>query len=291
LKNGFKYLTSGEEDIRWRLFLNVAGLAIILPGEEYPSATHPSGYYFYWDEGRILNEFQINYITSGSGILENRHGTFPLREGSVFITFPGEWHRYRPNPKSGWTENYIGFDGSIARQLFDNAFFSPQQPVVQIGIREEVLDSFLKIFDLIESEQPGFQQIVSGYIMKLLGNLVAFEKQKGFSGKRIAKIIEEARFLMRQNYSGDMDFEAFAHSKNVGYSYFRKMFRKFTGVSPGQYLIEMRMMRAKEMLVSTDSTVSEIGFELGFQSIYYFSYLFKEKVGMTPSQYRNKNKV
>jgi AraC-like DNA-binding protein len=289
IDNEFKYLTISEEDYQWGLFLNVAGSAKVQSNVKYPSTKHPSEYFFTWDTGRVLNEFQINFITEGAGILENRHGTFVLKQGSIFITFPGEWHRYQPNSKTGWTENFIGFDGEMARKLISGPQFSPENPVYNFGIKEEILDSYLKIFDLVEKEYPGFQQIASGMVIKLLGYIVSFEKQKGFSGKPIAKVIEMTRFEMRQKMGEEIDLKRLAVKHNVSYSFFRKMFKKYTGVSPGQYHLQLRITRAKELLISTDKSIKEISYELGFQSIFYFSNLFKKKEGVTPSHFRNKN--
>ncbi len=289
INNEFKYLTLSEEDINWGLFLKVAGSTIVLPNKSYPSTNHPSEYFFNWEEGRILNEFQINFITEGSGILENKYGSFPLKQGSIFITFPGIWHRYKPTIKTGWTENFVGFDGKMARKLLTNPSFNPEEPVFNFGIKEEFLDTFLKIFDLVKKEQPGYQQIASGMVIKLLGYIISFKKQKGFSGKRISKVIENIRFEMRQNMEKEVNLIELARQHNVSYSFFRKMFKKYTGVSPGQYHLQLRITRAKELLISTDKSIKEISYELGFQSIFYFSNMFKKKEGITPSHFRNKN--
>lgn len=291
IHNEFKYLTISEADNNWGLYLNVAGTAKILSNSNYPLPSHPSEYFFNWEEGRILNEFQINFITQGAGILENRHGTYPLKTGSIFITFPGVWHRYKPHLKTGWTENYIGFDGKMARELISGPLFSAVEPVFNFGIKEEFLDTYLKIFDLIEKEQPGYQQIASGMVIKLLGYIISFEKQKGFSGKKIAKVIEASRFEIRQNLQNEINLIELAKKHNVSYSFFRKMFKKYTGVSPGQYHLQLRITRAKELLVSTEKSIKEISYELGFQSIFYFSNLFKKKEGVTPSHFRNKNSL
>jgi len=291
INNEFKYLAISEEDSNWGLFINVAGTAKVLPNVDYPSPKHPSEYFFTWEKGRILNEFQINFITEGNGILENKFGTFNLKKGSIFITFPGMWHRYKPISKTGWTETYIGFNGELAQKLIAKPQFSPEQPVFHFGIKEELLDTFLKIFDLVEKEQPGYQQIASGMVIKLLGYIISFEKQRDFSGKPIAKIIESIRFEMRQNTSEEIDLTAVAKKHNVSYSFFRKMFKKYTGVSPGQYHLQLRITRAKELLISTDKSIKEISYELGFQSIFYFSNLFKKKEGVTPSHFRNKNNL
>ncbi len=289
--NHVKYLTTSEEDNNWGLYLNVTGSVKISPNEYYPSLNHPSEYFFNWGEGRVLKEFQINYITEGEGILETKHGKFNLKKGSIFLIFPGIWHRYKPLTKTGWTENYIGFDGSMARKLISQPLFSPEDPVFHFRIKEELLDTYLKIFDLVEKEQPGFQQIASGMIIKLLGYIISFEKQKGFSGKRIAQVIETIRFEIRQNLEQNLDLKALAQKHNVSYSYFRKMFKKYTGVSPGQYHLQLRIIRAKELLISTDKSIKEISYELGFQSIFYFSNMFKKKEDTTPSNFRNKNRT
>jgi len=289
MKNDFKYLTSGDDETNWGFYLNVAGSAAIAPGDEYPSLNHPSGYYFNWNEGRVLQEYQLNYITHGSGVFENRFGKYTLKPGSLFVIFPGMWHRYKPNKKVGWNENYVGFKGKTAGEFLSHPLFSPAQPVFHLGIKEELLDTYLKIFDLVEKEQPGFQYIASAMVVKLLGYIISFEKQKGFSGKRIVQVIEETRFLMRQNVEREINLEKLAEHYHVGYSYFRKMFKKFTGVSPGQYHLQLKIMRAKDLLISTDKSIKEISYELGFQSIYYFSKIFKKKEGTSPSQFRKKN--
>ncbi len=287
MKDFIKYLTISDEDINWGIYLNSAGNLNISPKSEYPQKKHPTSYYFTWEQGRILSEYQLNYITEGSGILETKQGKFQLKKGSLMVIFPGEWHRYKPHHTKGWVENYIGFSGKIVGTFLNHPRFNPSQPVIQIGEKEEVLDIILKVFNLADKEQPGFQQIVSGWIIKLLGVLVALEKQREFSGKKIAPIIEEARFRMRNEVHENFDMETFALKHNIGYSYFRRMFKNFTGISPRQYCLQLKVMRAKELLLSTDKSVKEISYELGFDSIHYFSRLFKKKTGSSPTAFRS----
>ncbi|WP_423127747.1 AraC family transcriptional regulator [Gaoshiqia sp. Z1-71] len=282
-----KYLTPGERDKDWGIYLNVAGSSLVLPKSIYPSPKHPTGYHFNWQQGRILNEYQINYITDGKGILENEYGRFQIKPGSVMITAPGVWHRYKPLKSTGWKERYIGFNGQIADQFLSHSLFSSRQPVIHIGIREEILDTYLKIFSLVNDEKPGFQQVASGMVVKLLGYLLSVEMQKEFTGKRIVNIIEEARFKMRAEIDRQIDLEQIARDHHIGYSYFRKMFKSYTGIAPHQYHLELKIMRSKELLLSTDKSIKEISFELGFQSIHYFSRIFKNKVGINPSEFRS----
>jgi AraC-like DNA-binding protein len=282
----FKYIAISEEDKTWGLFLNVAGKSGIAPHLNYPPKEHPAGYYFSWQHGRILREFQLNYITEGHGILENNFGKFQIIPGTLMITRPGVWHRYRPLLKTGWVEHYIGFDGELAHHFLNNPLILQEQSIIQCGIREEFIDTYYKIFDIVQKEEPGFQQIASGLVIKLLGYLVAIQKQQNFSGKPIEKIIQQARFQMREHVERKLDINHLAASYHIGYSYFRKMFKKYTGISPHQYQLELKIMRAKELIITSNKSIKEISFELGFQSIHYFSRLFKKKVGLNPSNLR-----
>jgi transcriptional regulator GlxA family with amidase domain len=64
------------------------------------------------------------------------------------------------------------------------------------------------------------------------------------------------------------------------------MFKKHTGVSPGQYHLHLRLMRAKELLLATDMSIKQVAYETGFESIHYFSRLYKSKMGVPPSEAR-----
>jgi transcriptional regulator GlxA family with amidase domain len=64
------------------------------------------------------------------------------------------------------------------------------------------------------------------------------------------------------------------------------MFKEYTGISPHQYHLDLKIMRAKELILTTDKNIKEISYELGFQSIHYFSRLFKKKAGQNPSELR-----
>lgn len=282
----FKYISASNEDKDWGLYLNVAGKSKVSSGITYPSGEHPSGYYFSWAKGRILDEYQINYITSGTGILENERGTFAIKPGSLLIIRKGEWHRYRPTKSEGWIEHYIGFDGLFANHFLQENQILQGQSVIHCGVREDFIDTYFKIFELIKNEDPGNQHIAAGLVIKLLGYIVAGQKQRDFSGKPIEKLIQKARFYMREHVDTAVDLQKLAEDNFIGYSYFRKMFKRYTGISPHQYHLDLKLMRAKELILTTDKSMKEISYELGFQSIHYFSRLFKKKMGQNPSNLR-----
>ena len=284
----YKYLSTTDEDKKWGVYLTVAGFAEIAPGQKYPPKGHPSEYYFSWEYGRVLNEFQINYITSGSGIFETRKGEFQVNPGSFLLIHPGMWHRYKPNNNTGWKDHFIGFNGEYVQQIFNSGFFNTEIPVIHVGYQDKALEPFYRIFDEIKEERPGFQMVCSGLLIHILGQVLSINRNRDFDGKDIEKKIRKARIMIRENLTQKVNVEELAFELNIGDSNFRKMFKKFTGISPAQYHLLLRLQKARELLICTNKTIKEIAIELGFQSIFYFTRVFKQKMGMPPSELRNR---
>jgi len=288
MKDNFKYLTHNPDDTSWGLYLTVVGSAKVEPETEYPPSGHPTGYHFNWHNGRILQEYQINYITEGEGMMETREGSFPVREGSVIILRPNVWHRYRPSRQTGWMEHYVGFMGEIADKMVKSSDLLNDSPVLQIGFQEDLIHNFQDIFNQVKTERPGYHQVCSGLVVHILGQIVSLKKNENFRHSLIEKTIQKACLIIRDNPAQNLNIENLSAELNVNYSLFRKAFKKYTGLSPMQYHTALRMKQGVYLLTNTDLSVKEISFNLGFCSVFYFSKLFKEKTGKTPSDFRRK---
>jgi AraC-like DNA-binding protein len=283
----FKYLTHNPDDEAWGLYLTVAGFARVLPGASYPPSGHPTSYSFNWDNGRILHEYQVNYITEGEGMLELRSGVFPVHAGSVLLIRPDQWHRYRPLSDKGWREHYIGFKGSITRTLMGNRIFKRDVPVIHIGFQDKVMQSFYDVISSVSDEKPGFHQVCSGLVIHIMGLISSIKRNENFQHGKLENTIQRACIIIRENLNQNLDVEKLAGQLDIGYSLFRKAFRRYTGLSPLQYHLSLRLKQASYLLTGTGMSIKEISFHLGFCSVYYFSKLFKEKTKMTPGEFRS----
>ncbi|MBN2812505.1 MAG: AraC family transcriptional regulator [Bacteroidales bacterium] len=287
--NNFKYLAHNTEDRNWGIYLTVVGSARVEPNNQYPPPGHPSGYHFNWNNGRVLQEYQINYITEGEGHMETRDGSYHIREGSVIVLKPDLWHRYRPLKNTGWTEHYVGFMGTSANAMMMSAALLRDTPVVQVGFHENIIRIFQDIENLIKAERPGYQQISSGLLIQLLGHIISLKKNENFKHGQVEKSIQKACLIIREHPSDNLRIEELAEQVNLNYSIFRKAFKRYTGLSPMQYHSALRLKQATHLLTNTEMSIKEISFELGFCSVFYFSKLFKEKTRMTPGEFKKKN--
>ena len=284
----FKYFPVSREEQKWGIWVLNSGCTQIPPRMNYPNTDHPSPYDFEWKNGRVLQEYQLVYITQGTGVFESdKAGLKQVKAGSVVLLFPHERHRYRPDWNTGWNEFWIGFDGEIVQNLVSAGFFKPEAPVCDLGYNERIMGIFDEIIEKSKEEKPGFQGILSGAALHLLGQISSAVQQKDIADdENLTTLIDKARLIFRTNIESKISPEDIARELNVGYSYFRKAFKAYVGIPPGQYLIQLRIQKAKELLAGSNRSIKQVAIDLNFDSSFYFSKLFKEKTGISPARYR-----
>ncbi len=285
-KSHFRYLPVQSAQQQWGLFLTDCGYTAIEPGTTYPPGGHPERYASNWDRGRTLDEYQVVYITRGGGTFETREtGRHTIEAGDIFVLFPGVWHRYSPDRKTGWDEQWVGFNGELARRLLQKPFITPEKPILRIGQDEALRQRFITLVNKVERDPAGAPFSNAGEIVTILGLIRELVWNIGTKGQMSA-VISQAQNRILMNVTENIDFAQLAAALGVSYSTFRHSFKKQTGISPVQFQNSIRINRAQDLLSSTDLSVSEIAQLTGFESIYYFSRLFKKKTALSPKEYR-----
>lgn len=213
-----------------------------------------------------------------------------IEAGHAFLLFPGIWHRYTPNTETGWHEHWIGFDGDMPRRWLRHRFFSPNNPVVKIGAEDTVLATFSQIMQAIRANRPALQQILAGATDGLMGRFYSAQQAQSAVDVQNPNVIERAITRIQDNFHRDLNMKQLAQELNVSYSWFRHTFTAHTGLSPHQYLLELRLVRARTLLAETDLSIKEIALQTGFEDELYFSRLFRQKLNVTPSQWRNRQR-
>lgn len=208
--------------------------------------------------------------------------------GSKFILlFPGEWHSYRPSPKTGWHEYWIGFTGPDIDRKLDAKFLDPHRPLFNVGYHEEIIDLYKLAQRTAQEQSSGFQQVLAGIVHLLLGFAYAEHKQTALEDMQVASQLNEAKIIMQDNFNRDISCQEVAARICMSYSRFRRLFRQYVGFAPAQYLLELKINKSKELLTNTALTCQEIAFESGFEYASHFNIAFKKKTGITPNQYRD----
>lgn len=283
-----KYLIENEKDSLWGLTVSTVGFQHIKPQSDYPPKNHPSRYLFHTEKGRILNEYQLLYLTQGNGsFISDSHKKREIKAGNMFLLFPGEWHSYKPDEKTGWDEYWIGFKGINIDNRVSNGFFSKQKPIFNVGIHDEVVQLYRQAILIAQEQKSGFQQMLAGIVNHLLGFAYSFDKHFTFEDLKVANQINRAKVIMLEKFHQEITPEEVAQEVNMSYSWFRRVFKEYTGFGPAQYMQELKIQKGKELLTNTLLSIKEIAFSVGFDNADYFCTAFKKKTGMQPLNYRN----
>lgn len=284
----FKYLIVNDMDRKYGLWVNTVGFQSIQPNSPYPLRDHPSGYFFNTQKGRVLCEYQFVYITKGRGVFASENTPEkPLCRGRLIVLFPGQWHTYHPYRQTGWNEYYIGFEGPVIDNLMKNGFLSKDNQVLEVGLNEELVSLFSRALEIAEADKISSQQYLAGIVLHMMGMILSVSKNKIFEIGDIDQKIEQAKIIMNENVFNNIDPEELAMRLNISYSWFRKVFRDYTGYAPAKYFQELKLRKAKQLLLSTSQSVKEISFMLAYKSTEHFFASFKKRTGFTPLEYRS----
>lgn len=122
--------------------------------------------------------------------------------------------------------------------------------------------------------------------LKIMGMFYEMLHQISSEQNRINNPIRHSVDYMNLHYCDScISNKELADQTDISEVYFRKLFLKNFGISPKQYIIDMRIQKAKQMLIERKNSVTQISEECGFSSIYHFCRIFKEKTGLTPTEY------
>jgi AraC-like DNA-binding protein len=282
----FRYLPVSPLDKAWGLYVTTAGYVKIDSEMDYPPPGHPERYALSWETGRVLDEYQLHYFPRGTGVFESKPGgRRTIEAGDFFLLFPGTWHRYAPQKKTGWDEYWIGFKGDQMNELVQHGFFSAKKPVFKPRVEHGALDRFSDIFIQLRTEPIGFMQVIAAHSMQMLAGVLAGSGAHP-SSARAAQIIRAAKNRLRGGVDRDVDMHELAQELGVGYAWLRRTFRRYTGLPPHQYHLQLRLNKAMQLLANSGCTVKEAAKEAGYTDEYYFSRLFKLKTGRSPEAWK-----
>jgi len=286
--NHFKCLPVSPIDHDWGLFIKSAGMFSIPAGSKYPLSI-PKTHYFSYEHGRILSEYAIVYITRGKGSFETRETSRKtVKKGDLFLLFPGQWHRYKPDPAVGWNEYWICFDGEYIHDLCNKGFISPKHSLFHLeqGESKIVADLFRQILETIKRGRLGYAQIAASDVPAIIAQALASKRRSGIPDTNAEPLIRKAKDMVVELADRSLDVPNLARQLGVGYSWLRQTFKRHTGLAPGQYHMQVRLHKAQQLLETTDMTVQQISASLAYDTQNYFSRIFKKHTGHWPTDWR-----
>ncbi|MDO5725398.1 MAG: AraC family transcriptional regulator [Tissierellia bacterium] len=232
------------------------------------------------------------YVISGSGTLwidgeeemdvkTNDLVILTSRRGDISMTSPRGTMKYM----------LIGLDGISIIEKMDLSINQNAAVKYNLNKADPVLKSYLKDVVRETSEKRGnYIKIVSSLIDAII-EIIAREEIATFYPYKAKKHSNECAYIKKyldENYYEDITLDSLANLAYMNKYYLVHEFKKYTGTTPINYLIDRRLEKAKELILDSNLTMEEIAKTVGFNSQSYFNQIFKKKVNASPSMYRSK---
>jgi len=135
----------------------------------------------------------------------------------------------------------------------------------------------------LQAEEPGFDAVARGLALQITG-LARRAASKEHAPSR--KVVVDRALAMIRDRDGDLSVGELSERLYVSKDYLRHLFKEYTRASPLRHIINRRIEKAKTLLGRDDLGIAEVAARCGIDNPYYFSRLFKQVTGQTPSGYR-----
>jgi AraC-like DNA-binding protein len=263
-----------------------AGWERIEPNTTYPPPRAPI-YYFQWEEGRVLPEFCLSLCREGGGYLDTEAGRQEIHTGDAFLFLPGEWHRHRPDPATGWVNLWIHFNGNLPHEWMRDGAFRLSGNIPDITDRDLFRSQFERLVDTIGEHPRLNSAAISWQVLGLLSHFVVdvrvAEQAAGRKPGGIARRASE--FIMNHTHT-TIDVGEVAAHVGCGRRTLEARFKEYTGRTVLEEIQHCRVARAKSLLIETDMPLKQIVHRAGFQSREHMRLVFRKILGVTPGSIR-----
>lgn len=234
----------------------------------------------------------IHSVMDGHGSFETGSRRHSIGSGDTFVIFPNMLFSYEADEKEPWTYHWVAVQGRSALKLLAAAGITPEQPVfggAAPGKLAAIYGSIRSSLEHYASDSLADME-AAGWLRLLLAEFGRLNADRLPSTAPVPteaeKAVEQTARWLQTQYVQPVSVERMAHSLGYHRTHLTKIFRKVTGLSPMQYLLQVRMERAKELLHS-GLTIEQVAASSGYPDPLYFSRQFRKYTGQTPTEYRH----
>lgn len=243
--------------------------------------------HFYYEAGyrqqrNSYDSFLLMYIASGEVTVE-----FDNRREQVVSEHFVLLDCYKPHgyhTQTGWESLWIHFDGPMARAYYD-LIQSHLGNIFSMHDSYSVLKKLQQIYDTFANNAPIKEPLISKQLTDILTAMLLYSPMH-LKANHHSNTIEEIVTYITEHFTEDLSVEDLADRAMLSHYHFIRIFKKETGFTPHEYIINLRLNTAKYLLKTTELSIKDICFHTGFSCESVFCAAFKKNVHATPTEYR-----
>lgn len=242
-------------------------------------------------------KYEIYYEVKGTRRYFIDNSTYIVNAGNIVLIGPDSIHKtgsVENMPHSRYVLNfnfdYITQIGEISPDVNLHSCFESGVHIIQVSPRKQrIIESLMyQMWETHASNLPkdiALRKLRLSEMLLILGDY-ASEVKQGYDAKVTNPIIEKVQSYIAVHYKEPLRLSAISKEFFVSDHYLSRLFKKTTGLSVIEYINSIRLTAAKDLLETTQTSISRIGEAVGFGTTTHFSRAFKESAGLSPQQYR-----
>ncbi len=250
-----------------------------------------------WFDWHMHNEFELLIVTEGEKIYYIENNTFPLCEGDIIFLNSNVPHKtFQPgNSRSTHVQFQATINpGDLEKKDFLFHFINHTSTDIAIfkkgtPINAQLSECIIKSSTEHAKQLPSYDLFIKGYVYQILAilyrNNIINNPEDFFSSHNIEKVLPVLNYIDK-HFAENVTLDEMSRMLNIDKSYFCRIFKKAVNTTFTDYLNFVRICHAEKLLTTTDKSISEISYQVGFSSLAYFTKTFKEYKNCTPSIYK-----
>lgn len=257
--------------------------------DKHPIMINTAGYYessvpfeTYNKIGRL--DYYLIYVIEGQLDVFIDKDIYEVKRGGMILFQPNYPYKYKGKPPAHYL--YVHFTGSYADEFLKDCGFDNYPCIIENKFNVDVQNKFnLMIDTFLFAEQLSF--LKCSYMLQEI--LVGFRQSQ--IDKSIVSPLKTSLKHIHSFYTTKIEIPLLAKMENLSNSRYIAVFKKQTGKSPNEYIIDLRMQFAKNLIENTNMSIKQISERVGYSDQYFFSRLFKKNFGVSPMGYRKEKKL
>ena len=233
-------------------------------------------------------DYQLLYISTGKLHLYVDGEERIITKGNMLLFRPGETQIYNlysaDKPETYW----VHFTGSDVDLLLDYYGMPKNENVFFTGTSPDYQWLFKQMIQELQLCRVNYEDLLNMNLRHIFLMINRFLKEGTELNSDALDEVERATHYFNENYNLNISIKDYANERHMSDCWFNRTFKHVTKVTPMQYIIQLRITNALNLLEHTNYNITQVANAVGYDDAYYFSRLFKKNVGVAPTEYRKR---
>lgn len=245
----------------------------------YPKAKH-----HFCNRPTGCDEHILIHCVDGKGKITIKQTEYGLSRNQFIFIPANTAHSYEADKQNPWTIYWMHINGSLSFPIIKNIYEKTGSMPSLLVLNDNHLKIFDKLYQLLLYGYSKDHMIEISLCLPFFMSKYLFSKNNNMEKEE--DIIQQSINFIQTNMDKKITLRDLSNHIHLSVSHFSKIFKNKTGYSPIEYLNHLKIQKACSLLQFSKKRISQISYEIGFEDQYYFSRLFKQHMGVSPTIYR-----